>query len=245
MLSLPRDRPHDLALPGVALAERVAYSRPMAIAPRGLHNNPSQMGVARLGDPAAPHAGPAGVLARHGAAVAHELPGPGEAGEFAHLGDDRHRRHLRDAAQRLERLDDGAHRGWRGLDRLVDRPLEPRDPLPRVLDLSEVVHARGLLRGLLELQGSDPASITLGPRLRPRRGPAPVAEQELLEPMPGSELIFLGGLARADQVAQRLVRRVRNPHRREIPAAEAPRQAFRIATVSLDAVAGLDRHQGR
>src|SRR2546425_3308054 len=114
---------------------------------------------------------------------------------------------------------DGAHRGRRGLDRLVDGPLEPRDPLPRVVDLGQVVHARGLLRGLLELQGSDPASIALGPRLCPRRGAAPMAEEELLEAMPGPELVFLGGLARADQVAQRLVSRIRDPHRREIPTA--------------------------
>src|SRR5438477_12458876 len=104
MLRLPRDGPHGLALPGVALAKRVAHSRPMPIAPRGLHDNASQMGVARPGDPATPNTGPTRVLARHRAAVAHELPGPGEAGAFAQLGADGPRFHLRDRTPRLERL---------------------------------------------------------------------------------------------------------------------------------------------
>src|SRR5882724_5788482 len=70
MLSLPRDRPHGFALPALALAKRVAHARPMPIAPRGLHDNASQMGVARLGDPATPNTGPTRVLARHRRAAA-------------------------------------------------------------------------------------------------------------------------------------------------------------------------------
>ena len=37
-----------------------------------------------------------------------------------------------------------------GLDRLVDRALEPRDPFGLVLDLVEVIQQRGLLGGVLK-----------------------------------------------------------------------------------------------
>ena len=72
-----------------------------------------------------------------------------------------------------------------------------------------------------------------------------MAQQELAEPVAGPQLIALGCEPSPHQVPQRLMRRVRHPHRRQIPRSVAARQLLRIAPVRLDPVPGLHRHQGR
>ena len=69
---------------------------------------------------------------------------------LAQLGRDRHRRNLRDAAQRLQAADHFLHRGRSQLDRLRDRLLQPHHPLAHVLDLVQIIQPRRLLRHLRE-----------------------------------------------------------------------------------------------
>ncbi len=66
------------------------------------------------------------MLAGHGAAVAHELRGPAKARDLPKFGHDRGRRHLRDPAQGLQRLDHDPHRRGRHLHRLVQGGLDAR-----------------------------------------------------------------------------------------------------------------------
>ena len=104
------------------------------------------MRIPRLRNAPAPDAQTAGVFTGDGAAVAHELTRPRESGELADFGHDGDRRDVSDAAQRLEGVDDGAHRGRGRLHRHGEGLLEPSDPLAGVVDLAEVVQPRGLLR---------------------------------------------------------------------------------------------------
>ncbi len=71
---------------------------------------------------------------------------------------------MRDPAQGLERLNDGAHPLRRSFHGVVNRALEPRDPIGLVLDLMEVIQQGGLLRGVLKEHGFDPRQVLLRPR---------------------------------------------------------------------------------
>ena len=92
-----------------------------------------------------------GMLARDGAAVAHQLSRPRKARELAEFRDDRHRRDLRNAAQRLERRDYRSHPRRSRLHRLVDCVLEACDPARGVLHLVQIVQQRGLLGQVVEV----------------------------------------------------------------------------------------------
>ncbi len=109
----------------------------------------------------------------------------------------------------------------------------------------QIVQQRRLLRTLLEALLLDPHQIPAGPRRGALGGPTSLAQQELSQPMPGSQLITLGRQACTHQIAQRLVRRIRHPHRRQIPGPVAAGELLDIAPIGLDPVAGLHRHQRR
>ena len=131
----------------------------MAIGPRGLDGNAPKMRVPGLGNPAAPRSGARGGLAGPHPAVAHQLRRPREAGERADFGDNRHRRHECDPAQRLEGVDHRALRRRARLHRLIDRALESRDAVDRMIDFVHVVQARRLLGRVRELHLPDPRQI--------------------------------------------------------------------------------------
>ncbi len=77
-----------------------------------------------------------------------------------------------------------------------------------------------------------------------RRSPA-MPQQELAQTMTRPVLILLRVFSGAHQVAQCLVRGIRNPNRRQIAAAIAARQFLGIATIRLHPVARFDRDQRR
>ena len=68
-----------------------------------------------------------------------------------------------------------------------------------------------------------------------------VPEQVLHEPVFGAALVALGGGTRADQVAQRFVRRIRDPDARQRPAREALRELLRVPTIVLILSPGFRR----
>ena len=63
--------------------------------------------------------------------------------------------------------------------------------------------------------------------------------------MPRAQLIFLGRFARAHQIPQRFMLRIRHPHRRQLAGAIIPRQLQRIPTVRLHTISSFHRHQRR
>jgi hypothetical protein len=114
-----------------------------------------------------------------------------------------------------------------------------------MFDFVQVVQPGSLLRRLLELQLSNPGQVSLRPRRHGRRGPPAMPQQKLAQAVACTKLVLLCRFSGAHQVAQRLVRSVRHPYRREITGAIAPSQLARIAPVRLDAIPGLHRHQRR
>src|SRR6202166_1898098 len=75
-----------------------------------------------------------------------------------------------------------------------------------------------------------------------RRAPS-LTQQELAESIAGPQLIALGREPRSYQVPQRLMRRIRYPHGRQIPRPITAGELLSISPVRLDPVASLDRHQ--
>ena len=70
-----------------------------------------------------------------------------------------------------------------------------------------------------------------------------VAQQKRQQLLAFPTQIFCCRLARPHQIANRLVHRVRHPHRRQFAGPKQPRQRHRIAPVGLDPLAGLLRDQ--
>src|SRR6202035_1363760 len=98
VLRFPRDTLHRLTERGLAFAQGAAHRRPVAVGPPRLHDDAPKMGVAGLGDAAAPSPRAARVLAGAQAAIAHQLGGSREAGELPDFGDNRDRRYQRNPA---------------------------------------------------------------------------------------------------------------------------------------------------
>src|SRR6516165_2163645 len=100
MLRLPRDLLDLRTHRRLALVEGRAEPGSVSIGPRGFHDDPSEMGVAGFRDRAAPRSGPGGVFTRDDSGIAHQLPRTRKPGELPEFSDHRHRRDLRDAAER-------------------------------------------------------------------------------------------------------------------------------------------------
>src|SRR5581483_1270971 len=118
-----------------------------------------------------------------------------------------------------------------------------RYAIPRALHLRPIIQQRRLLGAVLEAHATQPPSIFFRPRLRPLRWPSPVAKQKFAQPMLGPQLVLLRRLSGAHHVSERLVRGVRHPYCRQIPAPIAARQLLCVSAVRLDPIACLHRHQ--
>jgi hypothetical protein len=70
-------------------------------------------------------------------------------------------------------------------------------------------------------------------------------KEQLSEPVSVPKLVALGGVPCANQVPQRLLLDIRDPNRREIPAAKQARKLLRIAPTGLHPVPRLDRDERR
>ena len=90
----------------------------------------------------------------------------------------------------------------------------------RAIKLPDRIQQRGLLRRLLKMYlFHNPLEILTRLGLRPFSGSAPLAQQKLPQPVARTQLILLRRLARSHQVAQRLMGRIRHPHRRQVSGA--------------------------
>ena len=169
----------------------------------------------------------------HQPEVAHQLPGPVEAGEVADLGGQPDRGERVDPAQAAQPGD--GLRVWRARDELGDRRLE---------------RARGAARACRSRRGSPAASPA-----RRRRGPARAATRgdaesrcsrcprrrsrgatAACEPLPGAHQIAAQILAGAHEVAQRLLLDGRHPDRVQRVDHQQPQHPLGVALIGLDLV---------
>src|SRR6267378_829690 len=60
-----------------------------------------------------------------------------------------------------------------------------------------------------------------------------------------TKLVSFGGVARSNEIPQRLLLGVRNPDRRQVATPKQSREFLRVATICLHPVSCLDRNQRR
>ena len=213
-----------------------------AVVPGTLDQHPTRERVAGLGDPAAADRAAARAFARHQAEIGHELARLGEATEVADLGGDGHGHDLADATHGLERSNDRRQRPAR--QQVRDLLGQSGHPPLRVLDGVDIVLQHDLLGWMREAQRRQPPSIGQGPG-----GPAGIdpamPQQEALQMLARLAEHPHGRGSGTDEVAHRLMRRVRHPHRGELAGPVQLRQAQRVTPVGLHPVARLARDQGR
>ena len=113
-----------------------------------------------------------------------------------------------------------------------------------MIDLLQIITERRIQGWQLELQRVEPAPVRLGPGLRAGGRANTAAQQKLPQTMAGTELVLFGRLTGPDEIAQRFMRRIRYPHRREIAGTVAARKLGGVASVRLHAIAGLGGHEG-
>jgi hypothetical protein len=117
----------------------------------------------------------------------------------------------------------------------------------QTIRLWEASYRRRLDSSVGEVSPTKPGQfkVTLGPVLQASGRPTPLAQQELTQAVLGAQLVSLGIRPRADQVAQRLVRLVRHPHRSQITTAQQTGELECVAPIGLDLVARSFRYQRR
>ncbi len=86
--------------------------------------------------------------------------------------------------------------------------------------------------------------MPLGPGLDALGGPAPVAQEELPEPVARAELVLLGRLAGPHEIPQRFVGRVRDPDWGEVAGPVAVGELGGVASVGLHPIPRLGRDEG-
>src|SRR5688572_1119046 len=223
----------------LALSE--AEVRTMPVVPCRFDEHATQVGVAGLGDLAAPALGAAGVLGRNEASVAHDLASMLEAAERAELGGECDGSDLGDTAQGLEGIDDGFEVRRGGLNSSVDAAFEALDSLRLVVDLHDVVEQDGVLLGVHHLQSTHPLPPRCGPRAALFGGPLSVTKKVLGQAMPCAELVLLGGLASSDEIAKRLMLSIGDPNWAEVAGTVGASELLGVTPIGLDAIA---RHLG-
>lgn len=87
----------------------------------------------------------------------------------------------------------------------------------------------------------QPASVRLAPGRAAGKAPA-LTQQKAQQRQLGRREIVLSLPSGAHEVAHRLVTLIRNPHGRELPRSQQPRQSDGVAPVDLDALARPARH---
>jgi hypothetical protein len=92
--------------------------------------------------------------------------------------------HLRDSAQRLERVDNGSELCRCRRDGAIDSSFEPFDALRLVIDLEDVVEECRVLVGVPQLERSHPLPPSGGPRTAAIRRPLSVAQEVLAQSAP-------------------------------------------------------------
>ena len=241
-LRVPRLGEDGWRLPLAPPGQRRPQARGVSVMPRGLDQDPPDVGVARLRDAPAPFPIPRGGLARDQPDVRHELAGMREPLEVPHLDQERQRGERVEASEAAE----PAHRGpvgrllGNGLEllRQVGPPGEELRPGEAILLTRPPEHRVG------KALAPEPGPVPLGPVAALAVDPT-VAGEELQEPVPPAEQILLHIFAAAEQIPDRLLRFIGDADGGEVPRAEGAHELGRIPAVGLDPVSGLPGGQGR
>jgi hypothetical protein len=156
--------------------------------------------------------------------------------EFSDQGCGVHQRH---AAHRLQGQHDRRQRPSRQQD--FDLGGQPITTCRRRFDRLDGVLEHHVMRRLCEAQACQPAAV----HQRPGRTMVVMAvtQQKARQLLAAAPQAVYRRLTGADQIAHRLMRLVRNPHRRQLARPMQLRQIVGVAPVGLDAIARTTRNQ--
>jgi len=132
----------------------------MSVAPCCFYPDARQMCVAGFANAASTHALAARVFPQRRTRVTHQLSRPCKDSKLSYDG---HGAHPGNASQAPQRLDHRMHLHGQRLGRRIDRVLEARNTLGRVLDFVPMIFQCHLLRGLLEALSLDPQEVRVLP----------------------------------------------------------------------------------
>ena len=124
-------------------------------------------------------------------------------------------------------------------------PLEPLDPFLRSLHLVQVVDEDLLMRRMPHLLSLEPRHVLRAPRDDLLRPTNIELKEKFPEPIAMAKLVSLRCVTRSNEISQRLLLGVGNPHRREIAAPKQTRELLRVPAVGLYSVSCLDRDERR
>jgi hypothetical protein len=174
------------------------------------------------------------VLGWHRAKICHELAWIGEARDVPEFGNQRRCGHQRHAAQRLQCVDQGGERPVRQCRCNVG--FQTVAPCRRRLDRRDAVLQHNVMDRVFEPQSGQPAPV----HQRPGR---PVVMMAMTQQEAGQLLASLTqrpyrGLTRPHQIADRLMRLIGNPNRRQFTSSMQFGEVDRISPIGLDPLTG-------
>ncbi len=209
-LGTPADLDHARMLAALTHAELVGDTRRAPIVPGRLNEQAARVLGAGLRDRTLAALLARGVLARDDTEIAGEQPRMLEAGEVADLGGQPGGGEGADPAQAAQPTDRlGSPRAERDL---LERGLELVTPGEHAVVRVERVGEGKLGGAVVEAQAAQPVAVPLRPGVARQRVVQLAAEQELRDPRPAAHQVDAQVLARADEVAQLLLRRLGHPH---------------------------------
>ena len=116
----------------------------------------------------------------------------------------------------------------------------------RMLDLVDVVRKRDLLCGLFEVDFFlGPGDVVHRPGLHSCRRSSSVPQEELRQPVSGTQLVLFGREPRPYEIPQRLVCGIRDPHRCQVAGTVVARELRRVPAIGFHTVASFHRYQRR
>src|SRR5487761_1909228 len=232
-LRLPGHIPDGLRQGFLAPLSAIADACFEPVIPRRLGKQAPGMGVAGLGDtaPAKPIA--TGVLRGHQAQITHQLARVSKSTDVTNFGHQSDSTDHIDATQRLQR-----HHHWLKaptLDRAGQRICHTRDPLIGTLYRLPVLGECRLGANLVEIKRAQPTIVGLAP------GTLAAVANATTQQKPFQLVTCLRArinrvLARTSQIPDRLVHRLGNPYRLELPGTCQLGQAQAVTPVSLDPI---------
>ena len=230
-LCLPGDVPNVLRQSDEDLGLLLRDASWIAIAPCSFDQHPPCFPVAGLGDAAATNASAAGMFRWHKAEVAHQHPWRLKAAQIASRADERGCRQQVDPTQAAQRFDERSERPTRRhrtnpFDQCISSLLCRPDRLNIILEYDPM---NLLLKGLTCHSGSMALRPMLAGRIR-----ATMSQKEGEQLLPSPHQVHGCIHSRADQIAQRFMRRVRHPHPGQVSGSVQDRQLLPIAPIGLD-----------
>ena len=193
-------------------------------------------------NPATPNLATTRVFGRDQAEVSHQLPRVLKTCEVPYLCRNGYRYNEADAAQGLQGFDNRTKAPF--LDVHLDLFREAFNARVRVGNCINVILEHHLRGWMVKPNSTEPAAVALRPTLFPRIRPTSSQKQALEVLTRFASHLNRGGTS-SHQISDRLMTRIRHPHRCQLTCAMELGEHDRISSIGLYAVSGANRNKRR